>query len=349
MFEQQTILDFEVAIRDSFLSHFHDIEAKGCSFHFSKAIISKVSRNGFKSDYSNKDCPSFSSFIRAILGLCYVPLLRFKEGIRNLYLLAKRLTGKQRTFSVQMINYVLKTWVNGSFPPCSWVMYNHQGETTNNHSEGYNFRLGHNRSIEKHPNSYRWVETITQELRNSENEALMAKSGNANLRNKNRKTIRNIQWRREMMVELEKGNVDLLSYQQSIGGSIFNHDNATQDDVDFDEPLLERSRRKDDEEIIVPELWEIVAPLPVGEPAVPAVQSLPPLSQPAEPSVPEPAVPHTPAQAEYRQVNARKRKSDVSHSVVGAGLRKKRRRCLNEPRPLSQSVSISSRVEMEDC
>ena len=148
-----------------------------------------------------------------------------------------------------------------------------------------------------------------------------------------------------MMVELEKGNVDLLSYQQSIGGSIFNHDNATQDDVDFDEPLLERSRRKDDEEIIVPELWEIVAPLPVGEPAVPAVQSLPPLSQPAEPSFPVsvlPSVPHTPAQAEYRQVNARKRKSDVSHSVVGAGLRKKRRRCLNEPRPLSQSVSQSA-------
>ena len=152
-----------------------------------------------------------------------------------------------------------------------------------------------------------------------------------------------------MMVELEKGNVDLLSYQQSIGGSIFNHDNATQDDVDFDEPLLERSRRKDDEEIIVLESREIVAPLPVGEPPAPAVQCFPPSSRPAEPSVPEPAVPHTPAQAEYRQVNGRKRKSDVSHSVVGAGLRKKRRRCLNEPRPLSQSVSISSRVEMEDC
>ena len=28
------ILDFKVAIRDSFLSHFSNIEAKGCSFHF---------------------------------------------------------------------------------------------------------------------------------------------------------------------------------------------------------------------------------------------------------------------------------------------------------------------------
>ena len=44
--------------------------------------------------------------------------------------------------------------------------------------------------------------------------------------------------------------------------------------------MLERLRRKDDEEIIVLESWEIVAPLPVGEPA--------------EPSVPEPAVPCLP-------------------------------------------------------
>ena len=144
------------------------------------------------------------------------------------------------------------------------------------------------------------------------------------------------------MTELEEGNVDLLTYQQTIGGSIFKYDHATQDDVDFDEPLLECLRQKDDEEIIVLESWEIVAPLPVGEPPAPAVQCLPPSSQPAEPSVPEPAVPHTPAQAEYRQVNGRKRKSDVSHSVVGAGLRKRRRRCLNEPRPLSQLVSQSA-------
>ena len=89
------------------------------------------------------------------------------------------------------------------------------------------------------------------------------------------------------MTELEEGNVDLLTYQQTIGGSIFKYDHATQDDVDFDEPLLERSRRKDDEEIIVPELWEIVAPLPVGEPAVPAVQCLPPSSQPAVPCLPK--------------------------------------------------------------
>ena len=85
--------DFETAIRDSFVSHFSGIQPKGCIFHFSKAIISKVQRNGFKSDYTSGNCPDFSAFIRAILGLGYVPLPRFWEGIRNLYVLAKRLTG----------------------------------------------------------------------------------------------------------------------------------------------------------------------------------------------------------------------------------------------------------------
>ena len=81
------------------------------------------------------------------------------------------------------------------------------------------------------------------------------------------------------MSEQEQG----LTYQQTVRGTVFKHDHATQGDVDFDH-----------EEIIVLELWEIVAPLPVGEPAVPAVQCLPLSSQPAEPSVPEPAVPCLP-------------------------------------------------------
>ena len=45
-----TFLDFEAAIRDSCISHIPEIEPKGCSFHFCKAIISKVARNGFKGD-----------------------------------------------------------------------------------------------------------------------------------------------------------------------------------------------------------------------------------------------------------------------------------------------------------
>ena len=191
--------DFEIAIKDSFLSFFPDVD-------FSKAIISKVARNGFKAVYTKKDCPQFSSFIRAILGLGYVPLERFREGLRNLYILAKRLTGKQRRFAVQMIDYVLRYWVNGSHPPSSWVMYKHDGSVTNNHSEGYNYRLGNKRSISRHPNVYKF-----SELRVSIDDSIMEGVGNENTkRPENRKEAKVIKIREKMLSGLEKGNIDLL-------------------------------------------------------------------------------------------------------------------------------------------
>ena len=61
--------DFEVAIRDSFVSTFPGIEPKGCAFHMAKAILSKVAKSGFKGDYQN--CPEFSAFIRTSLGLAF--------------------------------------------------------------------------------------------------------------------------------------------------------------------------------------------------------------------------------------------------------------------------------------
>ena len=85
--------NFEVAIRDSFLSTFPGMEAKGCAFHFAKAILSKVAKSGFKTDY--QQCPNFSAFIRATLGLAYSPPPRMTEALRNLYILAKKLTDKQ--------------------------------------------------------------------------------------------------------------------------------------------------------------------------------------------------------------------------------------------------------------
>ena len=95
--------DFEPAIKQDFTNQFPLIKPKGCSFHFSKAIITKVQKSGFKSDYVKRENVAFGSFIRAILGLVYCPLERFKEAIRNLYLLAKRLTViRQRKFSLSL-------------------------------------------------------------------------------------------------------------------------------------------------------------------------------------------------------------------------------------------------------
>ena len=79
---------------------------------------------------------------------------------------------------------------------------------------GYNYRLGHNVAIDRHPNCYKWVETIVQVLRNSELEATMAIAGNPNSKRLSQKKLKAIEWRRKHMEQLDQGNIDLLSYQQ---------------------------------------------------------------------------------------------------------------------------------------
>ena len=68
--------DFEPAIKQDFTNQFPLIKPKGCSFHFSKAIITKVQKSGFKSNYAKRENVAFGSFIRAILGLVYCPLIQ---------------------------------------------------------------------------------------------------------------------------------------------------------------------------------------------------------------------------------------------------------------------------------
>ena len=55
--------------------------------------------------------------------ISFVPPPRLAEGVRNLYILAKKLrSDHQIKFAVVLIDYVLKTWINGSFPPETWNM-----------------------------------------------------------------------------------------------------------------------------------------------------------------------------------------------------------------------------------
>ena len=201
--------------------------------------------NGFKSDYTSGDCPEFSAFIRAILGLGYIPLSRFREGIRNLYVLAKRLTGSQRSFAKRMIDYVSKYWVNGSYHPETWVMFQHDGETTNNHSEGYNSRLASKKVISKHPNVYKFVEAIIKELENSLNDAMMAKAGNVNAKQGKRSKQESLIKKREnLMKQLEDGVIDILSYQGAVGGSILQSTKTSFEvDTEFDDCPLESHKR----------------------------------------------------------------------------------------------------------
>ena len=53
-----------------------------------------------------KNCPEFSAFIRACLGVVYVPLQRVTEAIRNLYILAKKMLRAMMTMMMMMAKII---------------------------------------------------------------------------------------------------------------------------------------------------------------------------------------------------------------------------------------------------
>ena len=103
---------------------------------FIQAIWSIVKKKNRAPDYSSIDeFPKFGSFVRAVIGLPYVPLERMEEAMGVLGKLSMMNTGPRKRFCKEMIKYLRKTWLDGSIPRAVWNMYNHKGVSTNNHAE----------------------------------------------------------------------------------------------------------------------------------------------------------------------------------------------------------------------
>ena len=150
-------------------------------------MVGQVHKRGFKQDFSDvRKNGAFCGFIRAILGLPYVPLERLKEGIRNLYIICRRLTGKQGIFGIKMIKYVEKYWIRGNHRPVTWNVYKSETVSTNNNLEGYNSKLGN--KLKQHPKFYALCGEIKNELETSQLDTMAAKTGNINIKqNKTKK------------------------------------------------------------------------------------------------------------------------------------------------------------------
>jgi transposase-like protein len=117
------------------------------------------------------------SFVRAIIGLPFVPLDRLREGRQNLDVLANKLQDKKKQFrfAKKTLTYVDSNWIEGIYPPESWNMFDHDGITTNNFQESYNSKLG--AAIKAHPNPYLLASVIRDQLQNAVNDATMARLG----------------------------------------------------------------------------------------------------------------------------------------------------------------------------
>ena len=100
-----------------------------------------------------------------------------REGIRELYILGRSLTGRHRWFVVQMNDKVLSQDLDQQLLSTFNLQY---VQITNNHSEGYNNRLGTKRKLGKHPNVYKWTDDIISELQTLYDNILMEMAGNPN-------------------------------------------------------------------------------------------------------------------------------------------------------------------------
>ena len=66
--------DFELNIRTAIKEVFPMVNLRGCHFHYGQRLWNRVVDSGLKSDYSKKEYQEFASFIRASIGLSFVPL-----------------------------------------------------------------------------------------------------------------------------------------------------------------------------------------------------------------------------------------------------------------------------------
>ena len=185
-------------------------------------------------DYMDvKNYPKFGTFVRAVIGLPYVPLERLDEAVKVLNKLVKANTGKRKKFCANMMEYLDRQWMNGNIPRAVWNMFDHRGVTTNNHAEGYNYKMGAKNKISKHPNPYTLADEIRKELVEGCDTYLadIATSRNKKLNPNAQKLIKR---RRELMKDLKKRNIDLETFLVSIGAITMKYDSRVRKDNDPD-------------------------------------------------------------------------------------------------------------------
>ena len=86
----------------------------------------------------------FNSFIHRVCSLPFVPKARIKEALTLLNLRAeKQKNDRARTFAAELLTYIHKEWIEGSFSMQDWNLFDLDSlstPTTNNGNEGTNNR-----------------------------------------------------------------------------------------------------------------------------------------------------------------------------------------------------------------
>jgi hypothetical protein len=151
--------DYETAAINAFTIVFECVP-KGCHFHFTQANWKNIQKLGLTDEY--KSNPQVRELLDDCKTMPFVPI-----GLINTVwtLILNKLTlivSKKLKELKEYVLYFYNTWlINPNYPIALWNHYETIGPRTNNHLEGYNFKI--NTSIDyNHPHIYSAIGTFQQ-------------------------------------------------------------------------------------------------------------------------------------------------------------------------------------------
>ena len=146
---------FQAAVETDFPT----VRFRGCYFHFSKAILSKIKDLGLFTPYKNDR--RLNQFIRKFIAIGFLPVFYVRQKFHQVLQEAStRLLVSRFTNLSVFLNYFEATWLH-QFPPNIYNVYASQSTLrTINACEGYNNRLNTRVGRRIHPNFWVFVKSL---------------------------------------------------------------------------------------------------------------------------------------------------------------------------------------------
>ena len=201
---------------------------------------------------------AFSTFIRAAIGIAYVPLNKIEMAYGILEELALELRGKKlRKFGQDFLSYYRKTWLNG-YDRESWNMHMHRGISSNNVSEGYNSKINSRKQVGFNPNPYLLASFLKDELALAELNTECSDIGESHSRPQDAKFKRLRKFKDSMVLNMDELHGDWRTYIIAIGESTIDLDlRIAETSDDFDPEAKDEFEDVDDVQLNV----KVVKPL----------------------------------------------------------------------------------------
>jgi hypothetical protein len=141
----------------AFEEEFPGIKIKGCNFYKAQCIWQKIQHLGLATAYQQD--VQLRKWLKLFKGLSFVPLNLVTVAFN--YIVSIKPLSDHIEKIVSFINYYRSTWLDSSsmFPPKIWNHYDTIGPRTNNHVEGYNFKLNRY-SFCNHPNIFELINLL---------------------------------------------------------------------------------------------------------------------------------------------------------------------------------------------